>query len=134
LIDVEVKVFDKLYIALTAVYPALLVAGVYIRAPASFPFVSIVEIDNNIYQRSQDTDALEHHANVTYELNVYSNKGDDKKSECRTIAALADSVFEELGFTRTMLSAVPNLDDANIYRITGRYRAVAGEDGTIYRR
>ena len=39
-----------------------------------------------------------------------------------------------LNFTRTMLEPVPNQDDATIYRMLGRYRAVISKEKTIYRR
>ena len=60
------------------------------------------------------------------------NKG--KKSECKAIAAFVDEQFAALGFTRTYLNPVPNMDDATIYRMTGRWIATVGSDNTVYRR
>jgi hypothetical protein len=67
-------------------------------------------------------------------LNVYSNKKSGKKSECKAIASLIDDEMAALGFSRSMLQPIPNMDDATIYRMTGRYRAVVSKDKIIYRR
>ena len=69
-----------------------------------------------------------------YELNVYSNKAAGKKAECKHIAAVVDAEMAAMGFTRMMLNPIPNMDDATIYRITGRYRAVVSKNQTLYRR
>ena len=69
-----------------------------------------------------------------YEVNIYSNKTSGKKSECREIASLLDNEFATLGFSRTMLQPIPNMDDATIYRMTGRYTAVISKDKAIFRR
>ena len=71
---------------------------------------------------------------VTYEVNVYSNKTSGKKAECKALAAFIDERLLELNFTRTMLEPVPNQDEATIYRMLGRYRAVISKNKTIYRR
>ena len=71
---------------------------------------------------------------MTYEINIYSNKASGKKSECKSIASLIDNEFATLGLSRTMLQPIPNVDDATIYRITGRYRGVVSTDYKIFRR
>jgi hypothetical protein len=68
------------------------------------------------------------------ELNVYSNKNKGKKAECKAIAALIDSELARLGFTRTMLNPIPNMDSATIYRMIGRYTAKVSKENVIYRR
>ena len=78
----------------------------------------------------RDTSGIENFADVMYQVDIYSNKNKGKKSECKAIAAVVDDEFARLGFTRTFLNPVPNMDDATIYRMTGRYRGVVGEDGS----
>lgn len=78
------------------------------------------------------TETIENVAALMYEVNVYSNKTSGKKAEAKAIAATADEAFASLGFTRTMSSQVPNLNDASIYRITCRYQAVVDKDLWIY--
>ena len=91
-------------------------------------------MDNSAYVRTQTSDSVENHAELMYEVNIYSNKTSGKKSECKDIASLIDNEMAALGFSRTMLQPIPNMDDATIYRMTGRYRAVASKDKLIFRR
>ncbi len=134
MIDVENEIFDKVATMLRETYPLIYVTGEYVKSPPAFPCVSIVEVDNSVRRDTSTSSEVENHANVTYEVNVYSNKTSGKKGECRSIAKLIDEKLANLGFTRFFLEPVPNLEDATIYRILGRYRATVGKDQTIYRR
>ena len=134
MIDCEKEIFDKVAKSLKEAFPSIFVSGEYIRTPPKFPFVSIIEMSNTAYDRTQSSGGLENHASVMYEVNVYSNKTSGKKSECKAIASLIDNELAALGFSRTMLQPIPNMDDATIYRITGRYTAVISKDKKLYRR
>ena len=131
MIDIEAKVYTPVAAALREAFPGIAVSGEYVKAPSSFPFVSIVEADN--YLTRPDSAEGERYAALMYEINVYSNKSVGKKSECRAVLAAADLLMYSLNFTRLSMTPVPNLEDASIYRMTARYRAET--DGTtIYRR
>ena len=134
MINVENEIFNIIANAVRTAYPDAYVVGEYVKAPARFPFISIVEIDNTAYDRTQTSSSLENHADITYEVNIYSNKTSGKKSECKAIASLIDNEFATLGFSRTMLQPIPNVDDATIYRMLGRYRGVVSKDFKVYRR
>jgi len=134
MIDIESELFNKLSVAIKTEYPTAYVTGEYVPAPSSFPCVSIVEIDNYPLVSTQDTSSQENHVNLTYEINIYSNKTTGKKAECKAIASLIDSEMLGLGFNRTMLNNILNLNDSTIYRMVGRYRAIVSTNKTIYRR
>ena len=134
MINVETEIFDMVAKAVRNAYPDIYMIGEYVKSPSKFPCVSLVEIDNSAYRRTQTDSSVENHAEVLYELNVYSNKKSGKKSECKAIASLIDNEMAALGFSRSMLQPIPNMDDATIYRMTGRYRAVVSKDKIIYRR
>lgn len=134
MINVENEIFSVVEEAITSKYPDTYVVGEYVKSPASFPCVSIVEMDNVAYDKTQSSENLENHADLTYEVNIYSNKISGKKSECKAIAALIDNELATLGFSRTMLQPIPNGDDATIYRMVGRYRGVVSKEKVIYRR
>ena len=134
MIDVENEIFSKVAESVRAVYPSAFVSGEYVRTPPKFPFVSLIEMSNTAYDRTQSSGGLENHASVMYEVNIYSNKKSGKKSECKAIATLIDNELAALGFSRTMLQPIPNMDDATIYRMTGRYTAVISKDKKLYRR
>lgn len=110
------------------------IASEIVSAPATFPHVSIIEADNSVYIKTQDSGSIENHSSLMYEVNIYSNKKTGKRTECKAIFAALDEVFAKLGFTRTMGQYVPNMADLKIYRMTGRYTAVVSKDRMIYRR
>lgn len=128
MIDAENEIFTIVATSLRDAYPGLYVTGEYVREPAKFPCVSIEEKNNAVWRNSRDTMTNENHAAVMYEINVYSSKLNGKKQECKDILAVADGVMTDLGFSRTMISPVPNLADATIYRLTARYQAIIGTD------
>lgn len=134
MINVENEIYSIIAKAVKAVYPDIYMSGEYVKSPPKFPCVSFVEMDNSAYIRTQTSGSVENHAELMYEVNVYSNKKSGKKSECKAIAALIDNEMAALNFSRIMLQPIPNMDDATIYRVVGRYRAVASKDNTIYRR
>lgn len=134
MINIESEVFNIVSTAVRAAYPNIYMTGEYVKAPPSFPCVSLIEMDNAPLQRTQTTDSVENHVSVMYEVNVYSNKTSGKKTECKNIAGVIDNAMAALGFTRTMLNPIPNMGDATIYRILGRYRAVISRNSEIYRR
>ena len=134
MIDYENEIFSIVAKAVRSAYPSVSIKGEYVRVPSEFPFVSLIEMSNVAYDRTQTSGGLENHASVMYEVNIYSNKTSGKKSECKAIAALIDNELATLGFSRTMLQPIPNMDDATIYRMTGRYTAVISKEKTLYRR
>ena len=134
MIDIENDIFNAVATAVRARYPEIYMVGEYVKTPPKFPCVSLLEMDNQSYQRTEDSGSSENHVSVMYEVNIYSNKTIGKKSECRAIAALIDEQMLALGFARTMLQPIPNLDDATIYRMVGRYSAVISKDKTFFRR
>lgn len=134
MIDIESQVFSRIAARLRETFSGIYVTGEYVKTPPSFPAVSLVEMDNTPLVRTQTTDSVENHAVLMYELNVYSNKAVGKKTESRTIAGVVDDEMAAMGFTRIMLNPIPNMDDATIYRITGRYRAVVSKDNVLFRR
>ena len=134
MIDIENWVFNAVQATLREKYPNLYMVGEYVKTPSRFPCVSLMEMDNQSYQRTEDSGSSENHVSVMYEVNIYSNKSVGKKSECKAIAALVDEQMLALGFARTMLQPIPNVDDATIYRMVGRYSAVISKNKVIYRR
>ena len=138
MINIEEEVFgeisDKVYARFGDKYPDLFMTGEYVKSPPSFPCVSIVEMDNAVLRSSLTSTGRENHAVVMYEVNVYSNKKDGSKAECKEIIAYVDELLMELNFYRMMLEPIPNVDDATVYRMLGRYRAVISKDKTIFRR
>lgn len=130
----EDELFTKIATALRTEFTSIFVVGEYVNAPSKFPAVYIVEQDNAVHRAGGDTSNIENYSDVMYQVDIYSNKNKGKKAECKAIAAFVDAQFAALGFTRTFMNPVPNMDDGTIYRITARFQAVVGNDNVIYRR
>lgn len=133
MIDIENEIFNKIKIELRSRFPRINVFGEDVRSPSSFPCVSIVEADNYTLRKTQDSGSNENHAVLMYEVNVYTNKTNGKKTDCKAIFSVIDDVFLNLGFTRLAKHPV-TMDKATIYRMVGRYNAIVSKNQTIYRR
>lgn len=130
MIDIENKVLSVVREAVLAQFPNASVYGEYVEVPESFPCVTVTEDTNYTYVYSKDEQLLEHHAEVQYAVNVYSNKQSGAKLEVRKIMNIADNAMQGMKFWRTMTRQVPNVD-RTIYRMIARYRAVVGEAQTV---
>ena len=133
MIDIENEVFSTIATELRARFEQIYVTGEEVRSPSQFPTVSIVEADNYVYKHSQDSGDNENHATVMYEINVYSNRKAQKKTECKEIFGVIDGFLSKLGFTRTMKQPV-TMEDSTVYRLVGRYTAVVSKNQIIYGR
>ena len=134
MINVENEIFSDVVTYVREKRPDVSMTGEYVKSPSSFPHISLIEMDNSVYRNTQTSDEYENHVVVMYEVNVYSNKTKGKKTECKEIISILDERMRFLGFTRTFLQPVPNMDDATIYRMTARYTAIISKDKQIYRR
>ena len=123
MIDIENKILSVVRDAVLAQYPNASIYGEYVEVPDSFPCVTVTEDTNYTYTRSLDAELGEHHAEVQYAINVYSDKQSGAKLEARKILAIADSAMLGLRFYRTMSRQVPNVD-RTICRVLARYHAV----------
>lgn len=134
MIDIENEVFQICADTFRAAYPNGFIAGEYVSQPPKFPAVSVVEMDNVVYQNGIDSASIENFVGVMYQVDVYTNLNKGKKAQAKAIIALIDEQFEQMGFARTFLNPIQNFNDATIYRMTARYQAVVGKDERIYRR
>ena len=126
MIDIENIVVDKIIDGLTKEFENITVSSEETKVPASFPAVLILEKSNTVYLDSRDENK-ENHVNVMFQADIYDNDVADKKSNCRNIATKLDDIMQKMGFTRTFLEPIANLEDATIYRISARYTAVVSK-------
>lgn len=131
MVDIE----NELYTALHNAMPTgVTMSSLYVRTPSSFPHVQFWETDDSINVRGIDSLRQDNYADKTFELNVYSNKTDTKKAECKSLVAIADSVLMDKGLVRIYCRPTPNIEDMTIYRITARYQCTVDNNKQIYRR
>lgn len=131
MIDCENEVYTRVATVLREKFPGIDIAGDYVKAPSSFPHVSITQSDNAVISGRMTGSA--EMAQVMFEVNVYSNKAEGKKTECKTIMNEIDKTLFAMNFKRLALTPVPNMEDATIYRLVARYR-VATDGKHFYRR
>lgn len=134
MIDLESPLFTEVAETLRNTYPGITVYGEYVPAPARFPSVSIVEMDNSTFRPTWSNRATEQYALVMYEVNVYSNLTGGKKAQAKAIMDTIDGLLQAYGFERMICQPIQNLNDATVYRMVGRYRAVVSDELMIYRR
>lgn len=134
MINVENEIFDRVSTSVRERFPNVNMTGEYVKSPSSFPHISLEEKDNSVFTSTRTSSENENHAVLMYEVNVYSNRTRGKKTECKELISIVDNEMQKLGFTRTMLQPIPNMDDATIYRMVARYAAIISKDKMIYRR
>lgn len=133
MIDVEFAVYDRIAKLYDEKFPSGSCYSEPTESPASFPCMTLWESDNATLSSTLDGSELEHHAAITYDLNVYSNKVSGAKIECKSIVALLDEEMQKLGFQRIFCNQTKN-QDPRIYRMTARYRGYVSEDYRIYKK
>lgn len=135
MIDVENEIFNAVATTLRMEFPGIFVSGERIAAPPTFPAVTLVEADNSTYQRTLDSSGVENHAQIMYQVDVYSNKASGKKAECKSILTVVDEILFSMGFVRVGSSPIEASNaNASIYRMVARYRATISKNKIIYRR
>lgn len=124
MIDVENAVFNtvatSLRSAFSSTYSDLKVYSEYVEYPEAFPCVSTWCTDNytNLPTRElNDTD--ERYVNTMFTTEVYT-VGASKKAIAKRLADNVDASFRGMGFTRTAMMVLPNVD-RNAFRITLRH-------------
>lgn len=129
MIDCENEVYTKIATVLRESFSGIDVTGDFSNVPSGFPHVSIEQIDNReLRNRTDDHEMVD----VVFEVNVYSNTKNRKKTEAKSIAKVIDDVFAGMNFRRMSLDRTPNRDDLTIYRLTARYEGRT--DGTYFYR
>lgn len=134
MIDIETEVFGRVAKTVREKFPDIYMTGEAVNAPPSFPCAVVQEKSNETFRKTRDDRIGENHAEVMYEVNVYSAKRQGKKTECKQIMSLIDDAFARMGFTRIMCETVENLAEGTIYRMVARFRAIVSRDHIIYRR
>lgn len=126
------EIFTKLTTALQNADSKVKTASVYKNTPTSYPFVSIEQIGNNVYERGIDSGEIENFAYITFEVNVYA-EGNTRMSKAYTLLEVVDSELKSIGFTRIVITPMQDQNET-IYRLVARYEAVVGKDLKVYRR
>lgn len=131
MIDIETKIFSPIATALKDEYAGIYVISEPTPTPPKPLVVSIVQQDSFSSPRKQDNTLTEKFATVMFQVDVYSNLQTGKKSQCKEVMGLIDTMLFDMNFMRLSLQPIP-MEDSGYYRLTARYRAETDGE-TLYR-
>ena len=133
MIDIEYEIDTLIYNAVHPVYEGASFESGLNLSPSIFPCICVEEIDNKNRQSTADSGSNERHANVEFEINIFTNDTTGKKATAKAIGDLIDRTMLSHGFDRT--SFVPlSIDNGTKYRLLLRYQASVSQNNTIFRR
>ena len=130
MMNVFPKVFTDIATPLRTTYSDIYITGERINQPPKFPCVMVVEADNYEDARFSDNSLTEKVAALLYEITVFSNKAQGKRSQCVEILSDIDDIMKRKNATR--FSRIEGYFDSEstIYFTTARYRLKT--DGTYW--
>lgn len=128
MIDKENEVYTLIKKAVIAEYSKAEVSSVYTPTVATFPYVSIVQTDSYENEEYRDSSNTEKLVTLTYQIDIYSNDKSKAKTICKKILTIVDDTLRRKNFRRTVLTPVPNQNDASIYRLTVQYTVSATKE------
>ena len=132
MIDIFNETFTALVGALADYDESIKTSSVYTNMPTEFPFVSMEEVGNDVYQNGMDDEEIENFADIDFEINIYT-QDTLRKSKANEILQVVDTFFKELGFIRMSKNNIQD-NSGTTYRIVIRYSAVVSKDHIVYRR
>ena len=130
MIDIESKVFDTIFNAVTAIYPNADVTTGYDEKTAVFPCVVVEEINNQPYRRSATDDCSENHATISYEVSIYTDNLNNAKTTGKAILQIVDTALQGLKFRRVHRNKPLNIN-RTVFRQYGRWEVIVGKPVTV---
>lgn len=125
--------FNEIYTGLsTALGSEVSMSSVDTNTPASYPFVSVVEINNSVYEEGSDCCNIENFADYDLEINVWTTQPAKKKNN-DDLCEIIDNYLSSIGLVRRTKMPL-NIGDETTYRVVIRYSGIISKDHTIYRR
>ena len=130
MIDIESKIFDTIYTAVTTSYPTADVTTGYDPVTAVFPCVVVEEVNNAPYRNSITDDCAENHTRITYEVSVYTDNAETAKTTGKAILGIVDTALQGLKFRRIHKNKPLNIA-RTIFRQYGRWEVIVGKPITV---
>ena len=129
MIDVENLVFDTFYEQFHTLHSNANVTAGYDEQNAQFPCVVVRQTNSQPYRNSATDDCAENHTRLTFEVEVYSDKADTGRSECKELLADADTIMQSMKFRRIHMNRPINVD-RTVWRMYARYEVIVGKGVT----
>lgn len=129
MIDKENEVFTRVREQILASFPDASVDSSYQPVPSGFPHVSLYQSDAFTPSETVDTAVLPKYQSITFMVQVYSNKQNGRKQECKKIMNIIADTMAWMNFRMIVLTPVQNINDSSIYRLTAQFEGMADADG-----
>ena len=108
------------------------VVGEYVDMPKTFPCVAIDEIYN--VPAELDSGESQKGCDVTYRVQIFSNKKNGKRSEARAIFSTISDEMYSMNLIGKTYTTTPEVYNASIYQIRATFDCHIRADGTMFRR
>lgn len=130
--DIENIIITRIDNALSDNGYSDILGSTYQDVPSSFPWVFFQMSDAYENTRQHNSSRKNNFETVVFEGNIYSNKNNNSKDECKRILSIIDEEMSALGFSRA--TAVPLVPTSEMYkaRLFVRYRAIIDSNKYIY--
>lgn len=129
MINIENLVFNTVFDGVASVHSTVPVTKGYIEQNAVYPCIVVKETNNVPVENTATDDCAENHTRVTYQIDVYSDKENTARSECRDLLSCVDEIMQGMKFRRTYMSEPLNIR-RSVYRQYARYIAIVGKGMT----
>lgn len=130
--DIENIIITRINNVLTTNGFTDIVGSSYKDVPSSFPWVFLVQSDTYEVVNKHNSSRVNNHETVVFEADIYSNKKNNAKGECKKIAKIIDEEMSLLGFARTSGQPLQPTSDLYNARFFARYRAEIDSNKYIY--
>jgi hypothetical protein len=130
MIDIESKIVDTIYTAVTTTYPNADITTGFDEKTAVFPCVVIQETNNAPYRNSATDACSENHTRLSYEVSVYTDDVNKAKTEGKKILGIVDTALQGLKFRRVRKNQPLNIA-RTIFRQYGVWEVIVSKPLTV---
>jgi len=130
--DIENIIINRIDKALETAGYANILGSSYQDVPAEFPWVFFEQSDSYEQTNQHNSSRANNFDTIVFEADIYSNKNNGAKGECKAIEQIIDAEMVSLGFSRTMAQPMRPTSDMYKARLFARYRGVVDSNKYIY--
>jgi len=130
--DIENIIINRIDNALESAGYANILGSSYQEVPAEFPWVFFEQSDTYESVNQHNSSRANNFETAVFEADIYSNKVNGSKGECKAILKVIDEEMVSLGFERTAAQPMRPTSDMYKARLFARYRGVVDSNKYIY--
>lgn len=130
--DIENIIINRIDNALESAGYVNILGSSYQEVPAEFPWVFFEQSDTYESVNQHNSSRANNFETAVFEADIYSNKVNGSKGECKAILKVIDEEMVSLGFERTAAQPMRPTSDMYKARLFARYRGVVDSNKYIY--